>query len=189
MYLPTLPIIPIPQSSKSNYPVSCCCAHNALTWSSHLLPPPADLPSFTKISCNLPLAPDLWQDPRALRSFGIYSCQLSFPTIFFMRAGFLGILDWVYLLCQLRQWVPDAFIVKKSRFCCSTSALLFFPAQKQIYRVSYRLLFTLQWSSRAAQSSHRTVSWQQRDLPQHHSCRRPQIYIFLLVKLKWEKHI
>lgn len=49
-----------------------------------------------------------------------------------------------------------------------------------------RLLFTLQWSNRNSQSSHPTVSWQQRDLPQHHSRRRPQIYIFLCWSLSEE---
>lgn len=48
MCLPILPIIPIPQPSKSSYPVSFCSAHGALTRSSHLPPPPADLFSFTK---------------------------------------------------------------------------------------------------------------------------------------------
>lgn len=110
--LPTLPIIPIPQSSKSSYPVSSCSACSALTHSSHLPPPPANLLPFTKICCNLPLAPDLWLDPKASRSFGTYSCQLGFPPIFFMRAGFLGILDWAYLFFQLRWWVPDTFYLQ-----------------------------------------------------------------------------
>lgn len=102
MCLPTLPIIPIPQPSKSSYPVSSCSAPGALTCSSHLPPPPAGLLSFTKICCNLPLAPDLWQDPKPSRSFGIYSCQLHFPPLFFTRAGFLGILDRAYLFFPLR---------------------------------------------------------------------------------------
>lgn len=137
MYLPSLPIIPIPQPSKSNYPVSSCCAHNALTRSSHLPPPPADLLSFTKISCNLPLAPDLWQDlalPWHLQLPAQFSsCLFSWEQASWrFWTEYISSASWGsgYLMLLLQN---------KSRFCCSTSALLFIPVQKQIYRVSYGL--------------------------------------------------
>lgn len=124
--LRALPITLIPRPSKSSYPVSSCSAPGALSSSSNLPPPPADLLSFTKICRSLPLAPGLWQDPKALRSFGFCSRRLSFPAIFVKRAGFLGVL----LFFQLRKGVPGVLLAKKSRFCCTTTALVSFPALK-----------------------------------------------------------
>jgi len=79
----TLPIVPIPQPSKTSYPVSSCAACGALTCSSNLPPPPADLLSFTKNllpppTCTRPLARSqslalLWRPQLPARFSPIFS--------------------------------------------------------------------------------------------------------------------
>lgn len=156
---PTFPIVPIPQASKSSYPVSSCSSCGALTCSSNLPPPPADLLSFTKICCNLPLAPDLWLDPKASLSYGFYSCWFGFPPIFFKRAS------WGFWTEHISSSSSDSgylmlYLQRRADFAA--------PHQHQcsLLRSKFtggvmgcRLILTLQWSKRAAQTSHPAVSW------------------------------
>lgn len=90
-----VPIAPVPQPSKTRYPVSSCSTHCTLTISCHFPPPPVAFLSFTEICRRLPLASDLRQDPKAAScSFGFCCHWLSFPPVFLKGAGFLAALNW-----------------------------------------------------------------------------------------------
>lgn len=190
---PTFPIIPIPQASKSSYPASSCSARSALTCSSNLPPPPADLLSFTKVCCNLPLAPDLQQDPKASHSFDIYSCRLSFPPIFFKRAGFPEILEHIsssssdseYLMLYVQRRAD--FAAPQWHWCSSLFGSKFTGGI-----MGFRLILTLQWSNGAAVvPSHCLLiaegfpsAVQMLVEMVRGNCSGPQIYIYFLMRLK-----